>query len=82
MTRIIWFVSLLMTTPTMADTLSSAMDEFSATYKKELGSVKPCAERQAQRYSVCSDALRNEGNSRLFCTMINQLKMWRYCSMG
>ncbi|WP_137166125.1 alpha/beta hydrolase [Salinimonas lutimaris] len=63
MTRIIWFVSLLMTTPAIADTLSSVMDEFSATYKKELGSVKPCAERQAQRYSVCSDTLRNEGNS-------------------
>ena len=63
MTRIIWILSLFIATPAMADTITSVFDQFSATYKKELGSVKPCTERQAQRYSVCSDALRNEGNS-------------------
>ncbi|WP_232366272.1 alpha/beta hydrolase [Salinimonas sediminis] len=36
---------------------------FKKLYEQELGSVTPCSTRSAERFTVCSASLRNEGNA-------------------
>lgn len=46
-----------------AASLSGALNEFSALYQAELGQTTPCRETSLNRYTVCSNVLRNEGNA-------------------
>lgn len=49
-------------TPATAS-VSQALAEFTALYEQELGGTTRCREPQANRYTVCANVLRNEGNA-------------------
>ena len=40
--------------------------QFKAFYEKEWGQTQPCKETSLNRYSVCSNVLRNEGNATFY----------------
>ncbi len=55
--------ALLLFSPALfASEFTDNLKAFSQLYKAELGSVKPCRETRLQRYAVCANALRSDGN--------------------
>lgn len=46
-----------------AQSLDSAFDRFAQIYQQDLGSTQGCEEPRLQEFSVCSSALRNDGNA-------------------
>lgn len=46
-----------------ATSSDSALQEFASLYKKEWGSTQRCKETSLNRFTVCSNVLRNEGNA-------------------
>lgn len=57
------FAFLMSTCSAMAQSESEQYSAFKTLYKQELGSANACASNTAQIYKICSDALKNEGNS-------------------
>lgn len=47
---------------------SDLQNQFKAFYEKEWGQTQPCRETALNRFSVCSNVLRNEGNSPFMLT--------------
>lgn len=46
-----------------AQSVDEALSQFEAVYQQQLGSTKGCQHPTANNFSVCSDALRNDGNA-------------------
>ncbi|WP_232371972.1 alpha/beta hydrolase [Salinimonas iocasae] len=55
-------ILLLFSPAVFASDIIGNLKAFSQLYKNELGNVKPCANTRLQRYAVCANALRNDGN--------------------
>ena len=61
--RIFLCITLVTFAPSLfAAQFNESLAAFKTLYKDALGSTKPCAETRTQRYSVCSNVLRNEGS--------------------
>ncbi len=59
------FVLLLCSTTTLANanTVDSLTTRFKSLYETEWGSIQPCRDTALNKFSVCSNILRNEGNA-------------------
>lgn len=53
----------MLSAPQLALANSDWLSKFEGIYQKELGNAQACASNTEYRYRICSDALKNEGNS-------------------
>lgn len=63
-------VALLGTSVAVADgsSIKEQQKQFKAFYEQEWGQTQPCRETSLNRFSVCSNVLRNEGNAPFMLT--------------
>ncbi len=61
-------VSIPDTSEMKSRSFSDLQSQFKAFYEKEWGHTQPCRETALNRFSVCSNVLRNEGNSPFMLT--------------
>lgn len=55
--------ALLLSAPVMARSAFELTNGFQALYGESLGDVRKCADTSTNRFAVCSDALRGDGNA-------------------